>query len=108
MRGSLAALLAMVIASAGCARGPEPNQLNAQLRHDLPVGTSAAQVDAYLTAHGWRHSFLPNEHAYLAGVRNVGSRFTFTREDVAIKIVLDDGDRLKLISVTPFFTFHGR
>jgi hypothetical protein len=108
MRRALAAVLAMVIAAAGCARGPQPNQLETQLRHDLPVGTSAAQVDAYLTAHGWRHSFLPNEHAYLAGVRNVGSPFTFTREDIAIKIVLDQRDRLEQISVTPFFTFHGR
>jgi hypothetical protein len=110
MKVPLSALfaVAILIGGAGCDRGPRPHQLETQLRHDLPVGTPAAQVDAYLTARGWSHSFLPNEHAYLAAVRNVGAHFTFTREDIAIKIVLDNRDRLKQISVTPFFTFHGR
>jgi hypothetical protein len=110
MKVPLATLLAVAIlmCGAGCERGPRPVELEAQLQHDLPVGTPSARVDDYLTAHGWSHSFLPNEHAYLAGIRNVGSHFTFTREDIAIKIVFDNRDRLKRISVTPFFTFHGR
>jgi hypothetical protein len=104
-----AALLALaILLAAGCARGPEPPQLEAQLRRELPIGTPSSQVDAYLTAHGWQHSYLPDERSYLAGVRNVGSRFSFTREDIAIRIDFDKGGRLTAISVTPFFTYHGR
>jgi len=103
-----AALLALAIAVGGCARGPEPRQLEAQLRRELPVGTSSSEVDAYLTAHGWEHSFLPDERSYLGGIRNVGSRFSFTREDIAIRIDFDKAGRLTSIAVTPFFTYHGR
>jgi hypothetical protein len=104
-----AALLALaILLAAGCARGPEPRQLEAQLRRELPIGTPSSQADAYLTANGWQHSYLPDERSYLAGVRNVGSRFSFTREDIAIRIDFDKGGRLTAISVTPFFTYHGR
>jgi len=103
-----AALIAFAVGLAGCVRGPEPHQLEAQLRHDLPPGTPAAQIESYLTAHGWRHSFLPDERSYLAGVINVGPRFSFTREDIAIRIDVDKRGRLKGMSVTPFFTYHGR
>ena len=104
-----AALLALaILLAAGCARGPEPRQLEAQLRRELPIATPSSQVDAYLTAHGWQHSYLPDERSYLAGVRNVGSPFSFTREDIAIRIDFDKGGRLTAISVTPFFTYHGR
>jgi hypothetical protein len=102
------ALLALAIAAGGCARGPDPRQLEAQLRRELPIGTSVSQVDAYLTAHGWRHSYLPDERSYLAGVRNVGSRFSFTREDIAVRINFDKRGRLESMTVTPFFTYHGR
>ena len=105
---AIAALLATAIGIAGCARGPDPRQLEAQLRHDLPIGTSSSQVDAYLTAHGWQHSFLPDERSYLAGVRNVGSRFSFTREDIAVRINFDKSGHLISMTVTPFFSFHGR
>jgi len=103
-----AALLALAIATAGCARGPAPHQLEAQLTHDLPPGTQSQQIEAYLAAHQWRHSYLPDERSYLAGVLNVGPRFSFTREDIAIRIDLDRGGRLSAIHVTPFFTYHGR
>lgn len=101
-------MLAFAIGISGCVRGPDPHQLESQLRHELPIGTPSRQVDAYLTAHGWKHSFLPDERSYLAGVHNVGSRFSFTREDIAIRINFDKGGRLTSISVTPFFTYHGR
>jgi hypothetical protein len=94
--------------AAGCARGPEPQKLEAQLRRELPRGTPARQVEAYLTAKGWRHSYLPDERSYLAGIRNVGPRFSFTREDIAIRIDVDKGGRVTAVSVTPFFTYHGR
>jgi hypothetical protein len=48
------------------------------------------------------------ERSYLAGIRNVGSRFSFTREDIAVRITIDKGGRLESIAVTPFFTYHGR
>jgi hypothetical protein len=81
-----AALLAIaIIGAAGCARGPEPHQLEAQLRHDLPLGTPSARIDAYLTARGWMHDYLPQERAWLAEVRNVGPRLSLTREDIASK-----------------------
>jgi hypothetical protein len=102
------ALLTLAIAVCGCVRGPEPHRLEAQLRRELPIGTPSSQVDAYLTAHGWQHSFLPDERSYLAGVRNVGSRFSLTREDIAIRIDIDKSGRLKAINVTPLFTYHGR
>jgi hypothetical protein len=109
MKRASAALLAIaIIGVAGCARGPDPGRLEAQLRHDLPIGTPSAQIDAYLTAHGWMHDYLPKERAWLAGVRNVGQRLSFTREDIAIKIDLDRNKCLKSISVTPLFTYHGR
>ena len=103
-----AALLALAIGVSGCARGPTPHLLQAQLKRELPIGTPSSQVDAYLTAHGWQHSFLPDERAYLAGIRNVGSRFSFTREDIAIRINIDKSGGLKSIAVTPLFTYHGR
>ena len=108
MNRACAALLVLAIGVVGCARGPEPRQLETQLRRELPVGTPSSQVEAYLTAHGWRHSYLPDERSYLAGIRNVGSRFSFTREDIAIRIDVDKGGHLTAISVTPFFTYHGR
>jgi hypothetical protein len=103
-----AALLALAIVMAGCARGPAPHQLEAQLRRDLPPGTQSQQIEAYLAAHQWRHSYLPDERSYLAGVLNVGPRFSFTREDIAIRINVDKSGRLESIAVTPFFTYHGR
>ena len=108
MKRVRAALLALAIGVGGCARGPEPHQLEAQLRRELPVGTPSSQVDTYLTAHGWQHSFLPDERSYLAGIRNVGSRFSLTREDIAVRINVDKSGRLTSIAVTPFFTYHGR
>lgn len=108
MKRACAALLALAIGVGGCARGPQPRQLEVQLRRELPVGTPSSQVDAYLTAHGWQHSYLPDERSYLAGIRNVGSRFSFTREDIAIRINFDKSGRLESITVTPFFTYHGR
>jgi hypothetical protein len=102
------AILALAIGLAGCARGPEPRQLKEQLRRELPLGTPSSQVEAYLTAKGWRHSYLPDERSYLAGINNVGPRFSFTREDIAIRIDMDKGGRVTAISVTPFFTYHGR
>ena len=108
MRRTSAALLALVIGVTGCVRGPDPHRLEGQLRRDLPVGTPSSEVNTYLTAHGWQHSFLPDERSYLAGVRNVGSRFSFTREDIAIRIDVDKSGQLTAISVTPFFTYHGR
>jgi hypothetical protein len=102
------ALLTLAIAVSGCVRDPEPDRLEAQLRRELPIGTPSSQVDAYLTAQGWQHSFLPDERSYLAGVRNVGSRFSLTREDIAIRIDIDKSGRLKAINVTPLFTYHGR
>ena len=108
MNRARAALLTLAIALSGCIRGPEPHELQAQLRRELPIGTPSSQVEAYLTAHGWQHSFLPDERSYLAGVRNVGSRFSLTREDIAIRIDIDKSGRLKAINVTPFFTYHGR
>ncbi len=108
MKRARAALLALAIGVGGCARGPEPHQLAAQLRRELPIGTPSSQVDAYLAAHGWQHSFLPDERSYLAGIRNVGSRFSFTREDIAILINFDKSGRLTSITVTPLFTYHGR
>lgn len=108
MKPAIAALLAVAIGIAGCARGPAPHQLETQLRRDLPVGTPSSQVDSYLTAHGWQHSFLPDERSYLAGIRNVGSRFSFTREDIAVRINFDKSGRLTSITVTPILTFHGR
>ncbi len=108
MNSARAALIAFAMVLAACARGPEPHQLEMQLRHDLPPGTPAARIEAYLTAHGWRHSFLPDERSYLAGVINVGPRFSFTREDIAIRIDVDKRGRLTAIRVTPFFTYHGR
>jgi hypothetical protein len=103
-----ATLLALAIGITGCARGPEPHQLQAQLRRELPIGTPSSQVEAYLTAHRWRHSFLPDEHSYLAGIRNVGARFSLTREDLAVRIDVDKSGRLESIAVTPFFSYHGR
>jgi len=47
-------------------------------------------------------------HKSLEGVENVGSRFSFTREDIAIRINFDKSVRLESIAVTPFFTYHGR
>lgn len=109
MKLATAVTLALAIfAAAGCVRGPGPHELEAQLRRDLPAGTPSARIDAYLTAHGWMHDYLPQERAWLAGVRNVGSRFSLTREDLAIKIDLDGDKRLKSIQVTPLFTYHGR
>jgi hypothetical protein len=108
LRRTSAALLTLAIGVTGCARGPDPHRLEAQLRRDLPVGTPSSEVDTYLTAHGWQHNFLPDERSYLAGVRNVGSRFSFTREDIAIRIDVDKSGQLTAISVTPFFTYHGR
>ena len=108
MNSARVALAVLAIAVSGCIRGPEPRRLEAQLRRKLPIGTPSSQVDAYLTAHGWQHSFLPDERSYLAGVRNVGSRFSLTREDIAIRIDIDKSGRLKAINVTPFFTYHGR
>jgi hypothetical protein len=108
LKRARAALFVLAMGVAGCARGPEPQQLEAQLRRELPIGTPSSQVDVYLTAHGWRHSFLPDERSYLAGIRNVGSRFSFTREDIAVRIDIDKGGHLKAISVTPLFTYHGR
>jgi hypothetical protein len=108
LKRARAALLVLAIGVIGCARGPEPHQLEAQLRRELPIGTPSQQIETYLTAHGWRHSFLPDEHSYLAGVLNVGRRFSFTREDIAIRIDVDKGGHLTAISVTPFFTYHGR
>ncbi len=108
MKRVRATLLALAIGITGCARGPEPHQLQAQLRRELPIGTPSSQVEAYLTAHGWRHSFLPDEHSYLAGIRNVGSRFSLTREDLAVRIDVDKSGRLESIAVTPFFSYHGR
>ena len=108
MNRACRALLALAIAVAGCVRGPEPRQLEAQLRRELPIGTPSSQVDAYLTAQGWQHSFLPDERSYLAGIRNVGSRFSLTREDLAIRIDFDKSGHLIAISVTPLFTYHGR
>ena len=86
------------MAVAGCVRGPEPHRLEAQLRSELPIGTPSSQVDAYLTAQGWQHSFLPDERSYLAGIRNVGSRFSLTREDLAIRSDFDKSGRLTAIS----------
>jgi len=103
-----AAILVLAFGLAGCARGPEPHQLEEQLRRELPLGTPSSQVEAYLTAKGWRHSYLPAERSYLAGVINVGPRLSFTREDIAIRIDMDKGGHLTAISVTPFFTYHGR
>ena len=103
-----AALLALAIGISGCVRGPDPHQLEAQLRRELPLGTPSGQIDAYLAAHGWRHSYLPDERSYLAGVSNVGSRFSLTREDIAIRIDVDKGGHLTAIRVTPFFSYHGR
>ena len=108
MNRARAALLTLAIALSGCIRGPEPHQLQAQLQRELPIGTPSSQVDAYLTAQGWQHSFLPDERSYLAGIRNVGSRFSFTREDIAIRIDVDKSGRLKAINVAPLFTYHGR
>ncbi|HEY2524765.1 MAG TPA: hypothetical protein VGI29_06880 [Candidatus Binataceae bacterium] len=101
-------MLALTIGFAGCARGPEPHQLEAQLRRELPPGTPSSQVEAYLTARGWRHSYLPGERSYLAGIINVGPRFSLTREDIAIRIDMNKRGRVTAISVTPFFTYHGR
>jgi hypothetical protein len=108
LKRARAALLALAIGVGGCARGPEPHQLEAQLQRELPIGTPSSQIDAYLAAHGWRHSFLPDERSYLVGIRNVGSRFSFTREDIAVRIDVDKSGRLTSIAVTPFFTYHGR
>ena len=108
MNSARVALAVLAIAVSGCIRGPEPHRLEAQLRRELPIGTPSSQVDAYLTAHGWQHSFLPDERSYLAGIRNVGSRFSLTREDIAIRIDIDKSGRLKAINVTPLFTYHGR
>jgi hypothetical protein len=108
LKRAWAALIALAIAIGGCARGPEPHQLEAQLRRELPIGTPASQVDAYLTAHKWRHSYLPDERSYLAGVLNVGSRFSLTREDIAVRINFDKRGRLESMTVTPFFSYHGR
>jgi hypothetical protein len=99
---------AFAFAIAGCARGPEPQTLEAQLRRDLPRGTPSQRIDEYLKAHGWKPSFLPQERSYLAGVMNVGPRFSFTREDIAIRIDVDKAGGLTAISVTPFFSYHGR
>ena len=101
-------ILVLAIGFAGCARGPEPRRLEEQLRRDLPLGTPSRQVEQYLTAKGWRHSYLPDERSYLAGIGNVGPRLSFTREDIAIRIDVDKGGRVTAISVTPFFTYHGR
>jgi hypothetical protein len=109
MRVARAVILAFALcATIGCARGPDARRLEAQLRRDLPVGTPSARIDAYLAAHGWMHDYLPQERSWLAGVRNVGSRFSLTREDLAIKIDLDGNKRLKSIHVNPLFTYHGR
>jgi len=102
------AILVLAIGFAGCARGPQPRLLELQLRRELPLGTPSRQVEAYLTAKGWRHSYLPDERSYLAGIINVGPRFSFTREDIAIRIDMDKGGRVTAINVTPFFTYHGR
>lgn len=103
-----AAMLVLAIGFAGCARGPQPRRVEEQLRRDLRPGTPSSQVEAYLTAKGWRHSYLPDERSYLAGIINVGPRFSFTREDIAIRIDMDKGGHVTAISVTPFFTYHGR
>jgi hypothetical protein len=103
-----AVALALVFGVAGCARGPEPHTLEAQLRRDLPRGTPSQQIETYLKGHGWKPSFLPQERSYLAGVMNVGPRFSFTREDIAIRIDVDKAGGLAGITVTPFFSYHGR
>ena len=108
MKRARRALLILAIAVSGCVRGPEPRQLEAQLRRELTIGTPSSQVDAYLTAQGWQHRFLPDERSYLAGIRNVGSRFSLTREDLAILIDFDKSGHLTAINVTPLFTYHGR
>ena len=104
----IAGLFVLAFGVVGCARGPEPRALETQLRRDLPPGTPSQQIEAYLKGHGWKPSFLPQERSYLAGVMNVGPRFSFTREDIAIRIDVDKAGGLTAISVTPFFSYHGR
>ena len=74
-----------------------------QIRLDLPLGTSQAKVDAYLTEHDIEHSYLERTNQITALVRNV-RRDALVQADVTLTFSFDGYRNLTDIDVKPAYT----
>jgi hypothetical protein len=75
----------------------------AQMRRDLPIGTSKEDVEAYLTRCGLRYDFVglnpgygPDANSFQTTIENIGIRVIFMAH-LLIRIRLDQHDKVKEI-----------
>jgi len=68
----------------------------AQLRRDLPLGTSKADVEAYLAQLNIRHAYVGPHNAYQAVIDDIGMRQGF-QASLDIWVSLDADEKVKEI-----------
>ena len=61
-----------------------------QLKHDLPVGTSIKDVEAYLLKQKISHSYVPNEGSFYVMLKKIYSAFFIFKTDLFIEIFVSE------------------
>ena len=85
-------------------RSMTPDALEAEVRRALPLGSSVAVVDGFLTAHRLEHSFDSSTNVAYAIVRHLkGSNFV-TAKSLAFTFHFDRGSKLKSIDAKVKYT----
>ncbi len=84
---------------------PTRQEIEREIRRELPIGSSSEHIEAYLTRKGLEYSFVEGKQPrtegpphYQAMMRNV-SRGLFFSEDLWIKVYVDEQKRVKSIDI---------
>lgn len=78
--------------------------LERQVRAELPVGSSLAEVEGYLQKRGIEFSYqAPSKTVYAAARKLTGSTMV-TRQDLTMKFHFDDSSRLESIDAKVAYT----
>jgi len=101
-------VLVMTIAGVGC--GLSTADVEAQIKHNLPLGSSKQEVIKFLDAHGYEHSGGYKEALYYVKSRRLyasidaRSYSIFAAGKISVVFEFDRKDRLKSYKVSETFT----
>jgi hypothetical protein len=79
------------------------DQVDAQIRKEIPIGTNFDDVQTYLQKTGYEFGWFERDAFFYAKIRNVNKGFIVI-EDIQIIIHMDNQRKVKSIDVRSVFT----
>lgn len=110
MRSTLVKILSVVVCVLITSCGPTVAQVESQIKTEIPIGSTKAQVIAFLDAHGYDHSANYKPELYYNRTKTINASVpkksygVLTEGKIYITLVFDNKDKLASYKVEEVFT----